>query len=228
MIELVDFHSHILPSADHGSARSSISLEQLKMAMDCGVSKIVATPHFYPQKENPDSFLARRSYSYQRLSRKLTDPHPEIILGAEVLICDNIEEMPMLSELCISGTNVLLLELPFTDFSKSYANSVSILIEQGYNVVLAHADRYNPENIDTMINAGAKIQLNADSISGFKIPKHISKWIDEGVVYAIGSDIHSVDKKAYKQFKKSIKKLKNEAENIMHRSNKLLHAKTKM
>ncbi len=222
MIDLVDFHAHILPGADHGSARSSVSLEQLKMAMNCGVSKIIATPHFYPQKENADSFLARRSYSYQRLRSKLTEPHPEIILGAEVLICDNIEEMPMLSDLCIAGTNVLLLELPFTDFSKAYVSSVAILIEQGYNIVLAHADRYNPKNIDQLIAVGAKIQLNAEALSGFKIQSHILKWIAADVVYAIGSDIHGADKKAYKSFKKTIKKLKNEAEVIMQRSNELL------
>jgi protein-tyrosine phosphatase len=136
-----------------------------------------------------------------------------------VLICDNIEKMPMLENLCIEGTNTMLIELPFTDISKSHLDSVRSLIKSGFNIVLAHADRYSPDEIEAFIALGAKIQLNADSLDKLFIKKHLINWIDRDVVVAIGSDIHSDDKNAYKHLINAIKKLGTRAEKIAEKSN---------
>ena len=205
----VDFHAHILPYADHGSSSIEVSLLQLSLAREHGIKRIVLTPHYYPHRENPDSFIARREKCYNKLLRSISDDYPDVRLGAEVLMCDNIEEIPNLDDLCIRGTRILLLELPFTDFSPSYVDSVRALISMGYDVVLAHADRYDPENIDSLISVGAKIQLNADSLSSLLLKKHIKRWLSDGRVYAIGSDIHGADKAAYKRFTKALSKIEN-------------------
>ena len=206
-MNVVDFHSHILPYADHGSSSVDVSLAQLSLAAEHGVRRIVLTPHYYPHRENPESFIARREKCYNKLLENLNDESPDVRLGAEVLICDNIEEMPHLEDLCIRGTRILLLELPFTDFSESYVDSVKYLIADGYDVVLAHADRYDPSNIDRLVSLGAKIQLNADSLSSLFVKKHIKRWIDNGYVCALGSDIHGEDEKAYKRFEKALSRI---------------------
>lgn len=213
-MDFVDFHAHILPHVDHGSFSTETTIAQLGFALSTGVKRIVATPHFYPHEENPEHFIERRNAYYKRLLERVPDNSPEIKLGAEVLICDNIEEIPMLEELCIAGTKVLLLELPFTDFSDSYIYSVRALVNQGYTVILAHADRYDPKNIDRLIDVGAFIQLNANALSTLFIHKHVKSWLDSGKVYAIGSDIHGADKKAYVRFSKAIKRLGDRAEII--------------
>ena len=206
-MNVVDFHSHILPYADHGSSSVDVSLAQLSLAAEHGVKRIVLTPHYYPHRENPESFIARREKCYNKLLENLNDESPDVRLGAEVLICDNIEEMPHLEDLCIRGTRILLLELPFTDFSETYVDSVKYLIADGYDVVLAHADRYDPLNIDRLVSLGAKIQLNADSLSSLFVKKHIKRWIDNGYVCALGSDIHGEDEKAYKRFEKALSRI---------------------
>lgn len=206
---IVDFHAHILPGLDHGSRSSRVTSEQLELAKQSGVNKIVATSHFYPHSENPEKFLARRKSSYEKLLSILNEDSPEVLLGAEVLICDNIEEMPHLDELCLEGTKILLLELPFTEIAKSHVSSVKSLVKQGYHVVLAHADRYSKDDIERFIKVGAKLQLNADSLDKFFLKKHMISWIDRGVVVAIGSDIHGPDKIAYKHFTRAIKKINN-------------------
>ena len=220
-MDIVDFHSHILPHADHGSSSTATSLTQLKLAQDFGVKRIILTPHYYPQKENPDHFIERREKCYAHLLKSLPSDAPELRVGAEILICDNIEEMPLLDQLCIRGTKVLLLELPFSDFSKSYVDSVSYLTYNGYTVVLAHADRYNPSDIDALIDAGAKVQINAEALAKLFIGKHIKKWLDNGVVYAIGSDIHGEDKKAYKVFNNAIKKISCYIDNVSNMSDSI-------
>ncbi|MBR3681170.1 MAG: hypothetical protein IKL79_04115 [Clostridia bacterium] len=216
MIDLIDFHSHVLPRADHGSASVNTSLSQLSMARLAGVSRVFATPHFYPAEQDVSRFLARRQGSYANLLKELDDSFPKIALGAEVLICDNIEALPGIRELCIEGTDTLLLELPFNDFDKRYRTSVAALIKQGINVVLAHADRYDRANIDSLLSVGAKIQLNANSLSGLFVKKHLYEWIDAGLVVGLGSDIHGADKRAYKCFSSAIRKMgEKRAEKIM-------------
>lgn len=222
-MKLIDFHAHVLPWADHGSSSVETTLFQLNAASEIGVGTVVATPHFYPQYENAERFITRRNACYERLKQQLTDAHPEIILGAEVLICDNIEAMPGLDTLCLGDTKLILLELPFTDFSASYIDSVKSMTRQGYTVVIAHADRYNPDNVNRLISIGALIQLNADSLSKLFVQPHLKSWIEKNKVIAIGSDIHGSDPKAYKRFKKALKRLGDKVDFVTAASHELLN-----
>ena len=54
---IVDFHSHIIPSANHGSSSVETTISQLKLAQKSSVTRIIATPHFYPSHENVDTFI---------------------------------------------------------------------------------------------------------------------------------------------------------------------------
>ena len=222
-MKLIDFHTHTIPWADHGSSSVETSLFQINSARQIGVETIVATPHFYPQYENVERFIERRNACFDRLKEQLTDEHPNIILGAEVLICDNIEAMPGLDLLCLGETRLILIELPFTDFSDAHVYSIKMLIKQGYTVILAHADRYDPDNIERLISAGAKIQLNADSLSKLFVQPHIKDWIERDKIIALGSDIHGEDPKAYKRFRKAMKRLGDRLDFVMSSSDELLN-----
>lgn len=217
-LDIVDFHSHILPRADHGSNSLDTSLKQLRFASLAGVKRIVATPHFYPHRHTLRAFLDRREESYYKLKSHLTEDMPKIRLGAEVLICDNIERFLGLEKLCLSGTNVLLLELPFNDFNDNFCTSVENLISKGFDVVLAHADRYPPENIERLVELGATIQINAISVATFFRNKQIYNWAERGLITALGSDIHNVDPTAYKKFEKAQIKLSDYIHEIKAKS----------
>lgn len=218
--EIVDFHSHILPGADHGSSSLDTSLAQLKYAAESGIKNIVATPHFYPHAHTVDSFIAKRDAAYDSLA-----PHipggMNIKLGAEVLICKGIENLPGLEKLFLAGTNTLLLELSFSDFSTDYPDSVQALIKNGVNVVLAHADRYNPEFIEQMLALGAKIQLNATSLNTLFKKKTLYDWLSRDLVVALGSDIHGADKNAYPALVKAYQKIGVYAEKVQYESLKI-------
>ena len=206
-VDIVDFHAHILPSADHGSSSIETSLAQLALARDAGVTRIVATPHFYPSRHTLDQFLERRNGAWERLRRELVGDMPDIRVGAEVLICNGIENLPGLERLFITGTNTLMLELPFADFQEEYIDSAERLVLRGINVVLAHADRYDEDHIDEMVKVGCKIQLNADAFDHLFMKSHIKNWLSSGSVIALGSDIHHKDKCAYRSFLHAIKKV---------------------
>ena len=219
--DLVDFHSHILPEADHGSTSVETSLFQLHSAYNNGVRRIVATPHFYPNSHSVDSFLERRNRAFCELYKSMTPELPKIKLGAEVLICGGIENMENIDKLFIEGTNVLLLELPFSNFESSFANSVDKLVTSGVNVILAHADRYPTESVERLIACGAKIQLNAASLAGCFRQRRLYDWMSRGCVVALGSDIHGNDKRAYKLFNSAIAKIGDNGEYIKSESDKI-------
>ena len=220
--DIIDFHAHILPGADHGSDSVDTTLFQLSHASDAGVRCIIATPHFYPTCHSVEKFLQRRDSAYEILLPHLKPDMPRLVLGAEVLMCHGIERLDGLSSLCVSGTRVLLLELPYSDFSDNYVQSVRNLIKDGYEVVLAHAERYSPENIEEMIRAGAKIQLNAGALSGIFVDRTVSSWMERGVVVALGSDIHMRDPSAYKRFAKARARLGKVSDAVVAFGSRLL------
>ena len=214
-IDIIDFHSHILPGADHGSSSVETSLAQLTMAKNAGVTRLIATPHFYPHRHTLDKFLSRRDASYKALNAEIKEAVPEILLGAEVLVCPGFENFEGIEKLCISGTNYMLVELPFSNFNEEYAITVKKIMKKGIEVVLAHVDRYPPKDIELMIDMGVKyMQINAESISGLFKNKNVMRWIKEGRVVALGSDIHGEDKKAYTRFIKAKDVLADNVEQV--------------
>ena len=219
-IDFVDFHTHILPSVDHGSDSIETSAKQLKLAKDFGVNKIFATSHFYPHQHTVSSFIEKRNKAYLEI-KKLGGDLPEIKLGAEVLLCEGLHRLEGISELCLYGTNILLLELPFTSLTEGMIHAVKHLKERGIDVILAHADRYPRANIENLLRFDLKLQLNADSLTSRRRRKQMADWFSRGLVVGIGSDIHGVDEKAYKRFSKAIDKIQAFAAEIKAKSEEI-------
>lgn len=219
--DIVDFHSHILPGADHGSDSLNVSVTQLNLAKSAGVTRIIVTPHFYPHIHTVEDFLKRRNSAFKCLKKSLKSEMAEIRLGAEVLLCENLDKMKSVEELCIFGTNTILVELPFSDHSDIHVDAVSGILKNGLDVVLAHADRYDKYDIEKYINLGVKLQLNASSLAKLVKSPHLFDWLQRDLVVALGSDIHGKDKKAYKNFLKAKSKLSDSISYVRDMSDKI-------
>ncbi len=217
-METIDFHAHILPHMDHGSTRTATAKEQLSLIHTAGVKTVCATSHFYPQDVLPDVFIEERRDSLRTLLNAVgREPRPRIILGAEVLICPGLENMEGLSSLCIEGTNVLLLEMPFThdSWDRRLYHTINEIRKQGIRMVLAHVDRYPADSIEELFDMGLTGQINADSLHKLFKPKHLLRWIDEGCIVALGSDLHGSDPKSYVPFTKTVGSVGDRMERIM-------------
>ena len=202
-----DYHAHILPGCDHGSDSVETSLKQLKMAKSAGVETICATPHFYPNNESVKLFLSRRSRTFEILKAASAENDPKILLGAEVLICDGMDRMEHLSDLCLEGTSELLLEMPFYEWPSDIWDTVFELNEiKDLQIVIAHADRYPPKDIEVLIEAGIPLQLNASSLMHVLKRRKYLSWIESGCVRYIGSDIHGLGD-GYREFEKCVRLL---------------------
>lgn len=195
----IDFHSHIIPGADHGCASSDEAVQQLIMMRNAGIATVVATPHFYPAQHDVEDFLARVDFGVERLLSKLPENAPSLHLGAEVLLCPRLHKMDGFESLCIRGTRVMLLELPFSGCNKDMIETVGDMLDLGYTIVLAHIDRYIKnfsDQIDCLLEMGAWAQINASSLKGFFDRKRLMPYLESGRVVAFGSDLHGADQKA--------------------------------
>ena len=186
-MELVDFHTHILPKMDDGSGGTLESVNMLCALRDQGVAAVVATSHFYPETEDPGKFLERRSVAIKAL----------IYVGAEVAYFDGISTSEAIHGLCIDGTDLMLVEMPFKRWSHAMVEEICYLSENaGVRPVIAHVERYFPYCRNSMIrylaSKGILIQSNASAFSN-KITKYRAlRLVREGVITLIGSDCHNM------------------------------------
>lgn len=202
MMDLVDFHSHILPCIDDGSESVESSLEMLRSSYSQGVKKIVATPHFYPDKINPEDFLARRGMAVEALfeavseQKALGEHFPAVCLGAEVAYFDGISRSRSVSDLCVLGTRLLLVEMPFERWSESNIGELLSLKAKGFRPVVAHYDRYcsyqERDLLDRLIDGGVSIQLNAEAFLRFGTKRQAMDMISSDAVSFLGSDCHNM------------------------------------
>ncbi len=197
--ELTDFHAHILPGADHGSQSLETSETQLNLLYGAGVRRVIATPHFYPNETGVESFLKKRSVAENRLASLSSEQKPQIYVGAEVLVCPGIDRMPGLEKLCIKGTNIILLEMPFFRWSEQLYETVYNVSRSNLKVIMAHIGRYPSYQAERLIaECGVSVQLNGENISTRHGRRKVARWLEAGIVCAFGSDIHGASKKCAK------------------------------
>lgn len=204
---VIDFHAHVLPEMDHGCEDVSMALRQLKAAKDAGIDIVIATSHFYPQSESIQSFLSRREEAVRELKREIEkdkeNRYPEVIPAAEVLLCDGMEHMEELSCLCIDGTAMLLLEMPFSEWSERTIDTLERLENRkDLDIVLAHVERYSAEQQDHILEMGYEVQVNSSFVRRFGARRSVRRFLKAEQVVALGSDIHGC-KNGYRYFGKA-------------------------
>ena len=198
---MIDFHSHILPRMDDGSADTEMSLAMLRMEQEQGVTEVVFTPHFYAQEDSVSHFLKKREASMKRLyeSMEQTDVKGLTIhVGAEVYYFKGIGNAFMIPDLCIGDSNTVLLEMPFCQWDKAMYDDVAALIQkQKLKVVLAHIERYDKFQKDksiwnSIMELPLHCQMNAGPFQDWKKRHHCMELLKQHDVVLLGSDAHNL------------------------------------
>ena len=197
---MIDFHSHILPGIDDGSQSVEESLRLLDALREQGVDTVIATPHYVADHRSPESFLARRADAWARLRPALPENAPRILLGAEVRYYPGISRMEELPVLCTEGTDLLLLEMPFTKWSERQLQEVLELIRCGrFTVIMAHIERYYAQQKravwDQLLENGALMQVNADVFRSLVGRVWALRLLREERIQLLGSDCHDSEQR---------------------------------
>lgn len=219
----IDFHAHILPGADHGCSGVEMALQQLAMAREAKVELVVLTPHFYPHKENLDTFLERRARTYQALKDATRGMDtPRLLLGAEIYLCPGLQDLDGLEQLCIGESKTALFEMPREKSRPELFATLDEIREfRGVRPIMAHIDRYEEADVRRLLNMEFPAQLNASSLCKFWRRGKLLQYVKAGQVYALGSDIHGTDI-GYREYQKAETVLKPYFADIMEKSRQLL------
>lgn len=196
---MIDFHSHVLPGIDDGSRDAEETLQLLHMEYQQGVRTLIATPHFYGTQDLPGHFLERRAAALKKTEEMISnDPEvPRLLVGAEVYYFPGIGRAKMLPQLCIQGTRVLLLEMPFCQWTHEMAKEVEgILKERGLIVMLAHVDRYygfqkNRDAWRRIMELPLYTQLNGEAFLRWKTRRFALNHVSAYRPTVLGSDCHN-------------------------------------
>lgn len=198
MIPLFDFHTHVLPGMDDGSRTAAESLAMLRAAARDGVQYVAATPHFYPHRETPDAFLARRDVAWETLGRAIAEECglPTVLPGAEVYAFEGMSDCEDLRRLTLAGGDALLVEMPMTAWSdRLLAELTGIQQKLGLVPVVAHIDRYltrfNAKRVMArMADLPVFLQANSRFFLERSTRRMALRFLDDQRIHVLGSDCH--------------------------------------
>lgn len=202
---MVDIHCHIVPEVDDGAWDLEASLEMARMAVRCGVRRILATPHF---KGTPELLphLPYMVHQFRQLQAAVQrEKLPlELIPGAEILCVPQTLELARMGQLPTLGSSRYVLTEFYFDASWEFMDStLEGLRAFGYQPVVAHPERYgaiqrDPERARSWFDRGIVLQINKGSVLGV-FGRHAEdtavRLLYRGNAHIIASDAHSPERR---------------------------------
>jgi len=192
---MIDIHSHILPGLDDGSKSWETTLEMCRLAVEDGITHIVATPH------------ANDSYAYSRdRVRELVAELANKVDGLAFSIgCDfhlsyeNIEDaIAHPQRYTIAAKSCLLVELSDYGIPRQMDDSLRRLHAAGMIPIITHPERNailqrTPKRVLEWVDAGCLVQVTASAVTGFwgATAKRVAMWLlERNVVHVLATDAH--------------------------------------
>lgn len=220
---MIDIHSHIIPGVDDGAETLVDSVEIVRGLVAQGVTDIIATPHFVdgsvyesPREKNRELFAELLT------ALKEHEIKVNIYLGNEIYITERIDQLikdGMISTL--ADSKYILVELPLNGEYTNYEDILESLGYFGYQVILAHPERYGifQEDYSKLMNLcemGILLQCNIGSVIGKygkDVKKQVKRLMKEKRVFCFGSDMHHArGKNEIVQAMKKMRKYYNDSE----------------
>lgn len=195
-IGFFDIHTHLLPGVDDGARDMDDALALLAMAQADGTQAILLTPHYRGR------FRQNTPQQLEEIYRQLCRQAPEgmtLYLAAEAGyerdLADKLSEGKVLS---INGGRYVLLEFSDATPKSLILDGVFEVLNAGFTPIIAHVERYDAfrrhkDLADEVLDAGALLQLNADSVlgtSGGEIKRYCHHLLKKQKVHFIASDGH--------------------------------------
>lgn len=194
----VDIHSHILPGIDDGAQQIEDSKFLLESMIDLGFSKVITTPHTMKNVwDNTTNSIRNAHYIVQdelpELSKKVA-----LNCASEYFLDENLMQLAQQESLLTLKDNFILIEMSYLNAPIQLYDFLFELQLKGYQLVLAHPERYNyfhsnKKEFVKLKKAGCLFQLNLLATVGY-YGKNVAETADyllkENLYDFVGSDIH--------------------------------------
>lgn len=196
----IDLHSHLIPGIDDGVKSMEEALGIISSLIGLGIKKVITTPHISQLYPNSPEQVHR---AFELLKNKVAEKNMDIQLevAAEYMVDDGFRELFESGNLLTFGNNFVLIELSTYSPHPGFSDLLFELQSNGYNVVLAHPERYlfwqkDLAAIKKLKDRELYFQLNILSLTKIysaEIHKMAVQLIKERMIDFIGSDIHNPD-----------------------------------
>ncbi len=170
--------------------------------------------------------ILKKKLTLVRRAAQEIDDKFRIYLGTEIYFGQDIPEKLERGEvLSMNQRRRVLIEFSPSDNYNYIQQSIQQIQMHGYEVILAHAERYpcltdDVELAEHIFNMGVDIQVNAGSIigeSGRKIKQFVKTLMDQDMVFGVGTDAHSANRRAPRMKKAAEYVKKKYGEDYMRR-----------
>ena len=219
---MIDFHAHILPGIDDGAADLEEARKLLVSQKQQGIETVVATPH-YLMHASITEFIKMRDAALELVKREICEDIPKIIPAAEVALYYGFTKKRHLEQLCIAGTNYILVELPFEFWNEwIYEELCQLSVKHKLRPIIAHLDRYitttrNLNFVDKIIKSDALIQINAGALLNFSSRSIVKAFLKRDAFTVLGSDCHNTQNRKC-EFLKACEMIKKKfGEDVLNR-----------
>ncbi|MGM7721727.1 tyrosine-protein phosphatase [Metabacillus sp. Hm71] len=215
---MIDIHSHILPGVDDGAQTVEDAISMAKLAVEEGITKIIATPHhqngkYINKKQNIIERVSEFNMILQQENISL-----EVLPGQETRIYGElIEDFVKGDILPLNNTKYLFIELPSGHVPRYTEKLLYDVQLNGLTPVIVHPERNseiieNPEILFNLVKKGSLTQITACSITGHfgkKIQRFSTQLIESHQTHFISSDAHNISSRSFR-IKESISVLEKE------------------
>lgn len=203
---MIDTHCHILSGIDDGAQTIDDSLKMAKLAIEEGITTIIATPHHNNGKyENPKASILEKVAELNRVLQAEKLPLT-ILPGQETRITGEfIEDWENSRILPLNQTQYLFMEFPSSHVPR-YAEKMLYDIQlKGLIPIIVHPERNQeiherPEILYQLVKKGASAQLTAGSLCGKfgkKIKSFSEQLIEANLIHFVASDAHNITSRAF-------------------------------
>jgi len=203
---MIDLHCHILAGIDDGAQTDNDSLEMARLAVQEGITTIIATPHHRNGRYNnpKENVLVKVAELNKRLVQEKIDL--KILPGQETAIYgEMIEDYDKGQIMTLNDTNYVFVELPSDHVPRYTERMLFDLQLKGLIPIIVHPERNReiherPELLYKLVEKGALAQLTAGSICGRfgkKIKSFSEQLVEANLVHFIASDAHNVTSRAF-------------------------------
>jgi protein-tyrosine phosphatase len=200
IVGLIDIHTHILPGMDDGAPDMVEARKLVHMAQTDGIRGIFLTPHYRGVYRKHTSLDLQNAFD--AFCREMREAFPDMrfYLGCEIHYQSEVPELLCAGKLLpLADSQYILLEFQSNAFPSQMISAVHETVRSGFTPIIAHAERCATLRSDDallseLLELGALIQLNADSVMGrlgFGIKHFCHKLLKARCVHFIASDAHN-------------------------------------
>ncbi|KRF21700.1 tyrosine-protein phosphatase [Paenibacillus sp. Soil787] len=196
---MIDIHSHILCNLDDGPRTLEQSLELARLAVQEGITMILATPHHRNGRYLNEAHAIIEAVAVFQEQLNQNQIHLKVCHGQEIRVYPQlIDDYDDGSLLTLHGSSYMLIEFSTGKLPERMDEMIYELSLMQITPIIAHPERNReiadqPDKLLRMIELGALSQLTSHSITG-KFGSHTKRLAMElckrNLVHFIASDVH--------------------------------------